>query len=96
VTGDASGLIALGEIVQKGGKRVIAWAVAGDLDPALAHSNTFSLEWPPGSGRHLEVPEIDRVAWLAPADARRRIKTSQIPFIERLEAALAVSSPERA
>jgi predicted NUDIX family NTP pyrophosphohydrolase len=95
VTGEISGLIALGEIVQKGGKRVIAWAVAGDLDPAAASSNRFALEWPPGSGRYLEVPEIDQVAWLSPADARRRIKASQAPFIERLEAALAVSSPER-
>ena len=88
VEADAASCIPLGEIVQKGGKRVVAWAAAGDLDPATARSNTFSLEWPPHSGRFAEVPEIDRVAWLSPAEARRFIKATQIPFIDRLEAAL--------
>lgn len=88
VAADAASFIPLGEIVQKGGKRVVAWAAEGDLDPATARSNTFSLEWPPRSGRSVEVPEIDRVAWLAPAEARRFIKATQIPLIDRLEAAL--------
>jgi predicted NUDIX family NTP pyrophosphohydrolase len=83
-------VIELGEIRQKGGKVVVAWAMEGDLDPATAHSNTFSLEWPPRSGRHITVPEIDRVAWFAPNEARARIKDTQIPFIDRLTAALAV------
>ncbi len=83
--GDA---IELGEIVQKGGKVVIAWGLEGDLDPALAHSNTFLLEWPPRSGRRIVVPEIDRVEWFGPDDARRRIKASQIPLIDRLLASL--------
>jgi predicted NUDIX family NTP pyrophosphohydrolase len=82
-------LIELGDIIQKGGKQVVAWAAEGDLDPAAAHSNTFSIEWPPRSGTFVDVPEIDRVAWLAPAEARRFIKASQIPLIDRLEAALA-------
>jgi predicted NUDIX family NTP pyrophosphohydrolase len=81
--------IDLGEIRQKGGKVVVAWAVEGDLDPATAHSNTFPLEWPPRSGRHITVPEIDRVEWFAPEEARARIKDAQIPFIDRLTAALA-------
>jgi predicted NUDIX family NTP pyrophosphohydrolase len=85
---DAASFITLGEIVQKGGKRVVAWAAEGDLDPATAHSNTFSLEWPPRSGRFVEVPEIDRVAWLSPTEARRFIKATQIPLIDRLEVAL--------
>jgi predicted NUDIX family NTP pyrophosphohydrolase len=89
VAGPVESLIALGDIVQKGGKRVVAWAAAGDLDPSVAHSNTFSLEWPPRSGRRIDVPEIDRVAWCSPADARRSIKDTQIPLIDRLEAALA-------
>jgi predicted NUDIX family NTP pyrophosphohydrolase len=76
--------IDLGEIRQKGGKLVVAWGVEGDLDPAAAHSNTFMLEWPPRSGRRIEVPEIDRVEWFAPDEARRRIKETQIPFIDRL------------
>jgi predicted NUDIX family NTP pyrophosphohydrolase len=82
-------LIPLGEIVQKGGKHVVAWAVEGDLDPATAVSNMFSLEWPPRSGRFVDVPEFDRVAWLAGDDARRVIKETQIPLIDRLEALLA-------
>ena len=80
--------IDLGEIRQKGGKVVVAWALAGDLDPAAAHSNTFLFEWPPRSGRRIEIPEIDRVAWFAPDEARARIKETQIPFIERLLAAI--------
>ena len=80
--------IPLGTIVQKGGKIVHAWAVEGDLDPAEALSNTFAMEWPPRSGRREVFPEIDRVGWFAPAEARRRIKASQIPLIDRLEAAL--------
>jgi predicted NUDIX family NTP pyrophosphohydrolase len=85
-------LIELGSIVQKGGKVVHAWAVEGDLDPALARSNTFQLEWPPKSGRLIDVPEIDRVAWFDPAEARLRIKAAQIPLLERLEAALAAAT----
>jgi len=78
----------LGTITQKGGKVVYAWAVEGDLEPASAHSNEFEVEWPPRSGRQQLFPEIDRVAWFEPAEARRRIKPTQIPFIDRLEAAL--------
>jgi predicted NUDIX family NTP pyrophosphohydrolase len=80
--------IDLGEIRQKGGKLVVAWALEGDLDPAEAHSNTFQLEWPPRSGSRIEIPEIDRVAWFAPDEARARLKDTQIPFIDRLLAAL--------
>jgi len=79
----------LGEITQKSGKTVVAWAIEGDLDPALAHSNTFSIEWPPKSGRIQDFPEIDRVEWFETAEARRRIKDAQVALIDRLEAALA-------
>ena len=65
-----------------------AWAVEGDLDPALAHLNLFETEWPPRSGRRAQFPEIDRVAWFGPDEARRMIKPTQIPLLERLEAAL--------
>lgn len=78
----------LGSIVQKGGKIVHGWAVEGDLDPDAGASNTFELEWPPGSGRRQTFPEIDRVAWFDPDEARRRVKATQIPFIDRLESAL--------
>jgi predicted NUDIX family NTP pyrophosphohydrolase len=80
--------IELGSIVQKGGKIVHAWAVEGDLDPDAAHSNLFETEWPPRSGRRASFPEIDRVAWFGPAEARARIKPTQIPLLDRLEAAL--------
>jgi predicted NUDIX family NTP pyrophosphohydrolase len=80
--------IELGEIRQKGGKLVEAWALEGDLDPATAHSNTFPFQWPPRSGRWITIPEIDRVDWFAPDEARRRIKETQIPFIDRLLEAL--------
>jgi predicted NUDIX family NTP pyrophosphohydrolase len=80
--------VELGSIVQKGGKTVHAWAVEGDLDPEAAHSNLFEMEWPPRSGRQASFPEIDRVAWFDPADARRMIKGTQIPLLERLDAAL--------
>ena len=80
--------IDLGEIRQKGGKLVVAWALEGDLDPATARSNTFPFQWPPRSGRWITIPEIDRVEWFAPDEARGRLKETQIPFVDRLEAAL--------
>ena len=79
----------LGSITQKGGKVVHAWAVEGDLDPTAARSNEIDIEWPPRSGRTQAFPEIDRVAWFDPGEARRRIKDAQIALIDRLEAALA-------
>ena len=78
----------LGSIVQKGGKVVHAGAIQGDLDPAEARSNMFEIVWPPRSGKRESFPEIDRVAWFAPDEARRRIKPTQVPLIDRLEAAL--------
>jgi len=84
----SSPVLELGSIVQKGGKVVHGWAIEGDLDPATAHSNEIDIEWPPRSGRRRQFPEIDRVAWFDPAEARRRIKSTQIPFIDRLEDAL--------
>lgn len=78
----------LGSITQKGGKVVHAWAVGGDLDPGAAHSVTFEMEWPPRSGRQESFPEIDRVEWFTLAEARQRIKDTQAPLIDRLEAAL--------
>ena len=78
------GAIALGTIRQRGGKLVHAWALPGDLDPAAARSNTLSMEWPPGSGRLEAFPEIDRVAWFDPVEARLRLKDTQVPFLDRL------------
>jgi predicted NUDIX family NTP pyrophosphohydrolase len=81
-------LTPLGEIRQKSGKVVLGWAAEGDLDPADAVSNTYEMEWPPGSGRRAEFPEIDRVEWFGMKDARRKLKDAQVPFLDRLEAAL--------
>jgi predicted NUDIX family NTP pyrophosphohydrolase len=81
-------LVDLGEIRQKSGKVVHAWAVEGDLDPTEAVSNTFRMEWPPHSARFAEFPEIDRVEWFDLDEARRRLKDAQVPFLDRLEASL--------
>jgi predicted NUDIX family NTP pyrophosphohydrolase len=78
-------LLELGEIRQKGGKTVIAWALAGDLDPATARSNTFEMEWPPRSGRRRAFPEIDRVEWFDLEAARTKILPAQVPLLDRLE-----------
>jgi len=76
---------ALTPLRQKGGKWVHAWAVEGDCDAGAIRSNTFSMEWPPRSGRQAEFPEVDRAAWFAPDEARRRILESQVPLIDELE-----------
>jgi len=80
--------IPLGAVRQKGGKVVHAWALEGDLDPATAVSNTFSMPWPPGSETLVAFPEIDRVAWFDPGEARRRMKEAQAAFLDRLAASL--------
>jgi predicted NUDIX family NTP pyrophosphohydrolase len=87
-------LIALGETTQKGGKVVHGWAAKGDLDPDAATSNTFVTEWPKGSGKLVEAPEVDRVAWFEPDVARLAIKSPQIVFIDRLLAQLGSVEPD--
>ena len=74
----------LGELRQAGGKRVLGWAVEGDIDPATIRSNVFELEWPPRSGRKQTFPEIDRAEWFSCARAREKILPSQREFIDRL------------
>jgi predicted NUDIX family NTP pyrophosphohydrolase len=77
-------LVALGEVRQRSGKRVAAWAAAGELDPASVRSNTFELEWPPRSGRTQTFPEVDRAEWFGLEEARRRLLPAQAEFIDRL------------
>jgi predicted NUDIX family NTP pyrophosphohydrolase len=84
----AGPLLDLGSVRQKGGKMVYAWAAEGDLDPAQATSNMIEIPWPPFTGRVKRFPEIDRVAWFGPEEARQRIKEAQIPLVDRLMAAL--------
>lgn len=77
--------IALGSIRQAGGKVVHAWAAQGDFDVERMSSNTFSMEWPPRSGRLQQFPEVDRAAWFDLEVARRKILESQLPLLDRLE-----------
>jgi predicted NUDIX family NTP pyrophosphohydrolase len=86
--GDA---IDLGEVRMRSGKTVHGFALEGDLDPASIHSMRVEIEWPPRSGRRLRVPEIDRVLWAGPAEARRRLNPAQAEFVTRLIAHLASS-----
>jgi len=78
----------LGEIRQKGGKVVRAWAIESDADPATLESNEFTMEWPPRSGRLVPFPELDRFAWFGADEARRRINPAQVELIDRLQALL--------
>jgi predicted NUDIX family NTP pyrophosphohydrolase len=78
-------MLPLGEVVQKGGKSVIAFAVEGDLDVTEVESNTFELEWPPRSGRRRTFPEVDRAEWFPLAVAREKIIPGQRPLLDRLE-----------
>jgi predicted NUDIX family NTP pyrophosphohydrolase len=82
-------LVALGEIRQKGGKVVHAWAMEGDLDASKIHSNTFQMEWPPRSGKMKEFPEVDRAEFFPLEEARKKINPAQAEFLERLERILA-------
>ncbi len=77
--------IALGSIRQAGGKVVHTWAVQGDFDVERMTSNTFSMEWPPRTGRMQQFPEVDRAAWFDLDEARRKILESQLPLLDRLE-----------
>jgi predicted NUDIX family NTP pyrophosphohydrolase len=77
--------IGLGWIKQKGGKIVHAWAFEGDLPESFApKSNLFELEWPPRSGKHKVFPEVDQARFFSEQVARRKIKPTQVPFLDRL------------
>ena len=84
----AGPLLPLGEVRQASGKVVRAWAAEGDIDPASVRSNLVEVEWPPRSGRTIRVPEIDRVAWMAPAEARVALNPAQAALVDRLQAVL--------
>jgi predicted NUDIX family NTP pyrophosphohydrolase len=76
----------LGSVRQRSGKVVRAWAAEGDLDAGAIRSNTFTMEWPPRSGRMRDFPEVDRAAWFRLDEARERINPAQSAFIDRLGA----------
>jgi predicted NUDIX family NTP pyrophosphohydrolase len=79
-----SRLIDPGEVSQKSGKLVTAWAAEGDLDADAIESNTFTMEWPPRSGRTAEFPEVDRAAWFGEAEAREKLNAAQAEFLDLL------------
>ena len=77
--------VELSPIVQKSGKIVHAWAVAGDCDPNQIRSNLFNMEWPPRSGQYQQCPEVDRAGFFRMAEARKKINPAQIPLLEELQ-----------
>jgi predicted NUDIX family NTP pyrophosphohydrolase len=81
----AGEFIPLTPLKQPSGKIIQAWAVEGDCDAGAIRSNTFTLEWPPRSGRQQEFPEVDRAAWFTLAAAREKIIKGQVGFLEELE-----------
>ena len=79
-------LVDLGTVRQKAGKTVHCWAAEADFDPATLKSNTFTIEWPPRSGRQREFPEVDRAEWFGIDAARGKINTAQVDLLDRLQA----------
>lgn len=85
-------MIPLAPLRQSSGKIVFAWAMKGDFDPALLKSNTFTMEWPPKSGKQKEFPEIDRVAWYSIEEASHKILKGQAAFLKQLQEKLGSKS----
>jgi predicted NUDIX family NTP pyrophosphohydrolase len=85
-------LTELGDVRQKSGKVITAYAAAGDLDADAITSNTFAMEWPPRSGRTQEFPEVDRAAWFGFDAAREKLNPAQAELLVRLAALLAQGS----
>lgn len=81
--------IALRPITQKGGKKVLAWAAKGDVDPASLSSNIFIMEWPPKSGKMAEFPEVDKAGWFKYDEAKMLINPAQVILLDELKEKLA-------
>jgi predicted NUDIX family NTP pyrophosphohydrolase len=77
--------VPLDPIKQKSGKIVHAWAFEGDCDPAACRSNTIQVPWPPGSGKWITIPEVDRAEFFALPEAKARANSAQVAFLEQLE-----------
>ena len=78
----------VGQVKQKSGKIVRAWAFEGDCDPRNITSNTYEVEWPPRSGKHIQCPEVDRAEFFSIEEARRKILPAQAGFLDALIARL--------
>src|SRR3954469_14508639 len=87
---DVDDLVALGDVKQPSGKRLSVWAGEADLDPGAVVPGTFTMQWPPRSGKTAEFPEVDRVAWWSLPDAQAKLVKGQRPLLDRL---LAVVGP---
>ena len=93
---EETGLVVAGDfrplepVRQPGGKVVHAFALEAEVDPAAIRSNSFEMEWPPGSGRRQAFPEVDRAGWFTLDQAREKIHKGQVPLLEQLQALLAV------
>jgi predicted NUDIX family NTP pyrophosphohydrolase len=85
---DSAALQPLGEIQQRGGKRVEAWAFAGEWAGGRPSSNSFEMEWPPRSGKKQSFPEIDRLEWFSLAQARAKLNPAQVELLDRLRVLL--------
>jgi predicted NUDIX family NTP pyrophosphohydrolase len=92
---DPERLVGLGSIRQRGGKVVEAWAAEAEFDPASLDSLTFTMEWPPRSGRQAEFPEVDRAEWFDLEAAREKILPAQAEFLDRLLERLESGDGER-
>ncbi len=96
---EETGIVATGEFLELGtfkqpsGKTILAWATTGDFDPANLSSNTFSMEWPPKSGKNVNFPEVDRAGWFLIAEALRKITKGQLPIVLALADKLDVPIP---
>jgi predicted NUDIX family NTP pyrophosphohydrolase len=91
-TGEA---LPLDPVRQAGGKQVYAWALEASLDPDTLKSNSFSMEWPPKSGKQREFPEVDRAEWFDLKAAREKILSGQLALLDDLERKLRLSSPHQ-
>jgi predicted NUDIX family NTP pyrophosphohydrolase len=83
---DGGSPLPLAPVRQAGGKQVLAWAIEADFDAASLRSNTFSIEWPPRSGRQQSFPEVDRAAWFDLDEARHKLLSGQVPLLDQLTA----------
>jgi len=90
---DREACVSIGEVRQKAGKVVAAWACPGDFDPEALTSNAFEMQWPPHSGRTQSFPELDRVQWCLPPEACRLLNPAQVAFVERVEAHVKGAQP---
>ena len=88
--------VRIGAIRQPSGKLIHAWAFEGDLDAKKVKSNTFSVEWPPQSGKQQEFPEVDRAEWFTIETAREKIIKGQVEFLDELLRVLESGGPEAA